>query len=89
MKKFCLRCYDARWVCEAHPDMPWVNSPRGRKCGAPGDPCPSCNRAEPGSLPALPAGPNPHHVALVFDLEPGEDLRDAVARFIHLTWGGH
>ncbi|MGJ4888978.1 hypothetical protein ACQR1Y_12330 [Bradyrhizobium sp. HKCCYLRH3099] len=43
--KFCLRCDDTGFVCEAHPALPWIDSPRGCRCGAPGDPCPICQRA--------------------------------------------
>ncbi|MGJ4893804.1 hypothetical protein ACQR10_04710 [Bradyrhizobium sp. HKCCYLRH2060] len=43
--RFCLRCDDTGFVCEAHPSLPWSDSPRGCRCGAPGDPCPICNGA--------------------------------------------
>lgn len=42
--RICLRCDDTRFVCEAHPLLPWATSPRGCHCGAAGDPCPICNR---------------------------------------------
>jgi hypothetical protein len=34
-----------RFVCEAHPLLPW-EGPRACGCGAPGDPCPVCNRMD-------------------------------------------
>ncbi|MGJ5036615.1 hypothetical protein ACQR13_21115 [Bradyrhizobium sp. HKCCYLRH3059] len=40
--RFCLRCDDTGFVCEAHPALPWMDSARGCRCGAPGDPCPVC-----------------------------------------------
>ncbi|WP_316172386.1 hypothetical protein [Bradyrhizobium sp. SZCCHNRI2049] len=43
--RFCLRCDDTGFVCEAHPTLPWMDGPRGCRCGAPGDPCPVCARA--------------------------------------------
>lgn len=43
--RFCLRCDDTGFVCEAHPALPWIDSARGCRCGAAGDPCPFCNRA--------------------------------------------
>jgi hypothetical protein len=53
--KFCLRCHDTRFVCEAHPLRPWIDSPAGCRCGAPGDPCPVC-RPDFGE-PAAPLDP--------------------------------
>jgi hypothetical protein len=43
------------------------------------------------SLPALLAGPKSGipQVALAFNIEPGEDVSDAVAQFILLTWGSY
>ena len=34
----CSICNGARWVCEAHPSLPW-GSEDGCTCGAPGMPC--------------------------------------------------
>jgi hypothetical protein len=50
--KFCLRCDNTGWLCEAHPNLPWIDSPRGCRCGAPGDPCPcnSCSIDEPPTM---------------------------------------
>jgi hypothetical protein len=90
--KICLRCDNTRWVCEAHPELPWGDSPRRCKCDAPGDPCPVCNRVAPGSLPAMPNGSRSEtarKVALVFEVAEGEDLEDAVARFIQLAQRKH
>jgi len=53
---YCARCDNTRWVCEAHPDRPWVDSPRGCQCGAPGDPCPVCNKTDEDTEPELPEG---------------------------------
>ena len=39
----CARCGNSGWVCEAHPDQPWLKADGGSHCGAPGDPCPDCN----------------------------------------------
>jgi len=52
----CMRCDNARFVCEAHPDRPWQDGPRACACGAPGIPCPICNRTEDGEIPELPDG---------------------------------
>ncbi len=52
--KYCPRCDDTRFVCEAHPDRPWIDSARGCTCGAPGEPCPLCNQADMDAMPALP-----------------------------------
>jgi len=35
----CPRCDSTGWVCEAHPDQPWENSPMACGCGATGEPC--------------------------------------------------
>ncbi|CAL77436.1 conserved hypothetical protein [Bradyrhizobium sp. ORS 278] len=43
--RICLLCGNVGFVCEAHPDRPWIDGPAGCRCGAPGDPCPLCNRA--------------------------------------------
>lgn len=54
---FCLRCDNTGWVCEAHPERPWKDSPGGCHCGAPGNPCPVCNRADDAdTAPDLPPG---------------------------------
>jgi hypothetical protein len=48
----CLRCRNARWVCEAHPDRPW-GIKGGCPCGGPGDPCPVCNNVDEDEVPEL------------------------------------
>jgi hypothetical protein len=53
--KFCARCDNCRWVCEAHPDRPW-DGPRACGCGAPGDPCPVRNRVDSDTESELPEG---------------------------------
>ena len=52
--KECPRCDGCRWVCEAHPDRPWLGV-RACNCGTPGDPCPICNPPVE-NLPAMPDG---------------------------------
>jgi hypothetical protein len=49
--RFCARCDNCRWVCEAHQIG---QGPRACGCGAPGDPCPVCNRVDTGTEPELP-----------------------------------
>jgi hypothetical protein len=51
--QFCDRCANCRWVCEAHPNRPW-DGEHACGCGAPGEPCPECNRAD--GAPDLPKG---------------------------------
>ncbi len=51
----CTLCEDSGWVCEAHPQMPW-EGPDACKCGAPGMPCPWCNKPAVGKEPRLPDG---------------------------------
>jgi hypothetical protein len=52
--RYCARCDNCRFVCEAHPDKPW-DGPCACGCGAPGDPCPVCNnRMYEGTEPELP-----------------------------------
>src|SRR5579862_4265431 len=53
--RFCPRCDNCRWICEAHSDRPW-DGPRACGCGAPGDPCPVCNRVEGDQVPEMPDG---------------------------------
>ena len=52
----CPRCYDTRWVCEAHPERPWEGGPRACGCGATGEPCPVCNRKNDDDLPEMADG---------------------------------
>jgi hypothetical protein len=51
--KFCARCDNGRWVCENHPDRPWLGD-RACGCGGAGAPCPVCNRTDPGDPDDLP-----------------------------------
>jgi len=44
----CHRCVGERWICEAHPQLPW---PHG-DCAGPGEPCPICNTAERPEMPS-------------------------------------
>ena len=53
---FCIRCANARWVCEAHPDRPWGDVQGACCCGAPGEPCPTCNRTDGDGIPEMPEG---------------------------------
>ena len=52
----CPRCYNVRWVCEAHPYRPWGSHMKGCTCGAPGEPCPVCNRPDDETAPKMPEG---------------------------------
>ena len=52
----CPRCDSTGWVCEAHSDQPWENSPMACGCGAAGDPCPDCNPSDAEHPPRLPLG---------------------------------
>ncbi len=40
--KWCARCDNCRWVCENHPDQPWLGD-YACECGGAGAPCPVCN----------------------------------------------
>jgi hypothetical protein len=53
--KWCARCDNCRWVCEAHPDQPWLGA-RACTCGAAGAPCPVCNQSDESAAPDLPEG---------------------------------
>src|ERR1700736_4703061 len=50
----CMRCFGCRWVCEAHPHMAWEGE-YACGCGAPGMPCPACNKPAEGEMPRMPA----------------------------------
>jgi hypothetical protein len=39
--KWCARCDNGRWVCENHPDKPWLGD-SACGCGGAGEPCPVC-----------------------------------------------
>jgi hypothetical protein len=51
----CAQCQGCRWVCEAQIYRPWLGE-HACGCGAPGEPCPRCNKVKDGEYPALPAG---------------------------------
>jgi hypothetical protein len=53
--QFCVRCANTKWICDMHRGRPW-NGPHACGCGAPGEPCPTCNRPGPDGLPELPEG---------------------------------
>jgi hypothetical protein len=59
----CETCRDTRWVCEAHPDLPWNDHPTACRCGEPGMPCPDCNEPEDNERPdaILPTSHTPRH----------------------------
>ena len=80
--KFCPRCANERWVCEAHTDRPW-DGEHGCPCGAPGSPCPLCNRADAETVPDM---PDDFAVEIAREVDPpidtasDESLADALAR---------
>jgi len=49
----CDRCASSGWVCEEHDDLAWDAGDDGCDCGAPGMPCPNCNK---GQTPRMVAG---------------------------------
>jgi hypothetical protein len=49
----CTTCDDTGWVCEAHPNIPWLGD-RACECLQPGKPCPKCNVANEDNPPRLP-----------------------------------
>jgi hypothetical protein len=51
----CSKCKDQLWVCENHPDRPWIGD-GCCLCGGAGMPCPACNQTDKGEFPALPEG---------------------------------
>jgi hypothetical protein len=87
--KYCFQCDNTRWVCETHSHLPWQDSPRGCKCGAPGDPCPICNKSDAETLPARPDGfvvDKARDFDPIVDIDPyGENLEDALARIMKLA----
>ncbi|TYL96112.1 hypothetical protein FXB40_12335 [Bradyrhizobium rifense] len=54
--KFCGRCDSCRWVCENHPERPWLGG-RACDCGGAGAPCPVCNRIDADDLDDVPRMP--------------------------------
>jgi hypothetical protein len=54
--KWCGRCDNCRWVCENHPDKPWLGG-NACNCAGGGTPCPVCNRhSDENTPPELPDG---------------------------------
>ncbi|WP_213290086.1 hypothetical protein [Bradyrhizobium sp. sGM-13] len=53
--KWCARCDNCHWVCEEHPDQPWLGA-RACTCGAAGAACPVCNQSDESTAPDLPEG---------------------------------
>ena len=53
--KWCTRCDNSRWVCENHPDKPWLGE-HACECGGAGAPCPVCNQSDEDTPPELPEG---------------------------------
>ena len=79
---YCARCANERWVCEAHPERPWGGE-HDCRCGAPGSPCPVCNKVDAETVPAMPDG---FVVETAREFDPpidtacDESLADALAR---------
>jgi hypothetical protein len=63
--EFCARCGNGRWVCENHPERPFLGD-RACTCGGAGAPCPSCNQTDPDDLNDLPDMPEGFVVDKVF-----------------------
>jgi hypothetical protein len=59
--RFCACCDNCRWVCENHPDRPWLGD-RACDCGGAGAPCPVCNRTDPENLDDVPEMPEGFNV---------------------------
>jgi hypothetical protein len=87
--KYCFRCDYTRWICEAHPNLPWQDSPRGCHCGAPGAPCPICNTSDAETAPAMPddfVADKVRGFDPIVDIDQyGESLEDALARIVKLA----
>jgi hypothetical protein len=56
--KWCARCDNCGWVCENHPDKPWLGD-RACDCGGAGAPCPICNATDELTAPEMPEGFQP------------------------------
>jgi hypothetical protein len=54
----CAACDGTNWVCERHPDQPWLG-PHACTCGGANAPCPRCNATTIGKPPRLPKGFKP------------------------------
>jgi hypothetical protein len=81
--KYCARCANERWVCEAHDDRPWGGE-HGCTCGAAGEPCPICNKVGPEAVPEIPDGfvvDTAASIDPLANIDPErESLGDALAR---------
>jgi hypothetical protein len=63
---WCARCDNCRWVCENHPDKPWLGD-RACSCGGAGAPCPICNATDELTAPKTPEGFQPTIVNKNYD----------------------
>jgi hypothetical protein len=63
---WCARCDNCRWVCENHPDKPWLGD-RACSCGGAGAPCPICNASDELTAPKTPEGFQPTIVNKNYD----------------------
>jgi hypothetical protein len=48
----CPRCDDCQWICEVHPDRPWIG-PLACPCDAPAMPCPECKPSDELTTPGF------------------------------------
>lgn len=46
----CADCDGQNWVCEEHPECPWLVADGNSHCGAPGMPC-KCNPSDRDNPP--------------------------------------
>jgi hypothetical protein len=53
----CIHCDGGRWVCENHPDQPWLGA-HSCSCSGAGIPCPICNPSDEDTPPRMPPGFN-------------------------------
>jgi hypothetical protein len=56
--QWCAHCDNCRWVCEEHPDKPWLGV-RACTCGNAGAPCQICNTSDEFGVPKMPEGFRP------------------------------
>ena len=80
---YCARCANKRWVCKAHTDRPWAGT-IGCPCGAPGSPCPVCNKVDAEIEPDMPddfVAQTQRQFHPLVEINPDhESLGDALAR---------
>jgi hypothetical protein len=56
----CGNCYSSGWVCESHPDKPWlVGKEEKQHCGGAGMPCAICNSCDENTPPRELTGSTP------------------------------